>query len=1574
MTSAGKFSIRPTDLHSSGDQLGTFGDQIAKGGDELQDIGEHLTSHTSSDKSGVGKIISNGLGRASETLGKVFSQGGRVAGQAGKRLHFSASNHEQNESDLTGSFNKIRQPPNADKTPHPGGSGSSGGGERGLPGKGAPDEGPAGRGSAGKGAPDDGSSSKGLPDEGKPDEGSTRPSSSGDQGPSDIKSHNDKPETNNRPTDTRPSFADPIDVTTGRMMLTQTDVELAGVLALVVSRTHVSSYGLGRWFGAAWASTVDQRLEVDDERVHFAGDDGILLTFPRPVPDLPPVPPLSGPRRLLSRADDGSYSLRDPDSDRTLFFAPHQENRLPVTGITDGQGHTIRFDYRGDTLTCIDHSAGYRIAVDTEDGLITALRLLGDGGSRPDVVLVGYAYDELRRLVEVTNSSGRPLRFAYDDTGRVVRWDDRNGMWYRYIFDAAGRCVRAEGADGYLDATFAYDTAHRVTTATDSLGHSTTFELNERLQVVRQTDPLNGMTVSEWNVADQLLSSTDALGRTTRYDYDEEGRLTARTRPDGSREIAEYGRWRLPVTVIEPDGGVWRREFTDTGAVAAVIDPSGARTAYGYDDAGHLSSITDALGNTTLIVANAAGLPVSVTDPQGATTRYDYDQMGRARTVTDPLGGTTHLSWTVEGKPLAQVTPDGAVRRWNYDGEGNARESIDPQGAVTRVEIAHFDLPVAQIAPDGGQLRYAYDTELRLTSVTNEQGRAWRYEYDAAGRLVTETDFDGRVLHYVNDAAGQLLSRTNALGQSVRTTWDVLGRVATRQVGEEVTTFAYDTGDRMLTAHSADVELVFTYDRLGRPTSETSDGRTLISTYDAVGRRVRRHTPSGAESVWEYDRTDRPLALHSASQTVSFRRDAAGREVERRVGTGVLLTQTWNAHHRLTSQTLAVSGRPASQSRRYGYRQDGLLSSVDDQLSGGRRYDVDGAGRVTAVRGTGWSERYAYDPAGNLTHAGWPVPPQGSPDAAAIGERDYAGTLITRAGTVTYEHDAEGRMVSRHRGDATDVSESWCYTWDADDRLTAVRTPDGQRWRYRYDPLGRRVAKQRLTPDGALAEQVTFTWDGDLLVEQVHNDTHAITWDWEPDTFRAVSQRERAVQADVWVDQRFFAIVTDVVGTPTELVDPWGNLAWHADATLWGSLLSRRGAAYTPLRFPGQYHDAETGLHYNRHRYYDPATGRYTTHDPLGQTAAPNTRAYVDNPTGWIDPLGLAPCPVEDLHRNPAGPSLRFTGPGKNLTTRPSPNKIDNKADWNTLKAGSPSRLPGRPVRIDQHPQTFAESHQAAANAGYKGSPMPPVSGGRSQILEAMGRRDPSTASYWQKQDERDERLGNDANDISAANPRRGIADKAHDGITLAGANDKMAGVHGLLQDNKGVIIGTKHGSDDAHGFLKDNMGNLHASGVRTIYMENIRDDAHQGMLNDYMKTGNMHPDLKTYLDKSPDMRDTITSARQHGVDVQGIGGTPARTRIPPPGAPNGTSEHVRAVAFNTYGSQAINMHQASLGSNGGKWVAEVGAAHGWNHEGVPGATIGKAPAPQNFPGMGDILNVPVVKTDPNYPTTFHVA
>ncbi|NNM48335.1 RHS repeat-associated core domain-containing protein, partial [Knoellia koreensis] len=108
------------------------------------------------------------------------------------------------------------------------------------------------------------------------------------------------------------------------------------------------------------------------------------------------------------------------------------------------------------------------------------------------------------------------------------------------------------------------------------------------------------------------------------------------------------------------------------------------------------------------------------------------------------------------------------------------------------------------------------------------------------------------------------------------------------------------------------------------------------------------------------------------------------------------------------------------------------------------------------------------------------------------------------------------------------------------------------------------------------------------------------------------------------VDEAFHAIVTDLVGAPSRLVGPDGSTVWSRSALLWGE--PGRVGDLMPLRFPGQFADAETGLVYNVFRYYDPVNARYISSDPLGQVPGPNTYAYVSNPTTLTDPLGLSPC------------------------------------------------------------------------------------------------------------------------------------------------------------------------------------------------------------------------------------------------------------------------------------------------------------------------------------------------------------
>ncbi|MFD0421580.1 RHS repeat-associated core domain-containing protein [Streptomyces parvus] len=677
-----------------------------------------------------------------------------------------------------------------------------------------------------------------------------------------------------------------------------------------------------------------------------------------------------------------------------------------------------------------------------------------------------------------------------------------------------------------------------------------------------------------------------------------------------------------------------RQEYDDRGNRIAVTDPAGAVTRTTYNEAGHPTSVTDALGNTTLIRSDAAGLPVEITDPLGATTHIERDAFGRPVAVTDPLGAITRMVWTPEGKLARRTDADGSTHSWTYDGEGNCLTHTDAMGSVSRFEYTHFDLMAARTGPDGVRYEFTHDHELRLTQVLNPQGLNWTYAYDAAGHLISETDFDNRTLSYTRDASGRLITRTNALGQTTRYERDELDRIVRKDASGTVTTFAYDLTGQLAEAVNADATVTWIRDQYGRIKSETVNGRTLSYTYDELGRRTGRTTPSGAVSTWTYDAAGRRTSLTTSGRTLAFEHDAAGQEVTRRFGEHVAIASQFDTVGRLTTQQITGAGR-SIQRRDYTYRADGHLVGLTDQLSGTKTFDVDTAGRVTAVHAANWTERYAYDPAGNQTDASWPA---SHPGQEAVGTRSYTGTTITRAGHVRYEHDALGRITLRQKTRLSRKPNTWRYEWDAEGRMRSATNPDGLIWGYAYDPLGRRVSKTLLMGDGeGTAEQTVFVWDGATLCEQVTMGgelANPVSLTWHHNGLRPAIQQEcirSAAAPQEIIGERFFAIVTDLIGCPSELAAEDGTIAWHRRNSLWGTTTwAANSSTFTPLRFPGQYFDPETGLHYNFHRYYDPQTARYLSPDPLGLTPAPNAATYVSNPHAIVDPFGLFGCPDEE--------------------------------------------------------------------------------------------------------------------------------------------------------------------------------------------------------------------------------------------------------------------------------------------------------------------------------------------------------
>ncbi|MBY8886683.1 DNA/RNA non-specific endonuclease [Streptomyces sp. PTM05] len=1034
------------------------------------------------------------------------------------------------------------------------------------------------------------------------------------------------------PGDEKHCETDPVDVVTGEMLMPAVDVRLPGALELVLERTHLSSYRHGTWFGPTWASTLDQRLQLDADGVVFASADGMLLAYPPPGPDRP-VLPVRGPRMPLAWSGVPGDPMRvtDPRTGRTLVFGdPRPAPGVPggvilrLTGVEDRNDRRIDITWApDDTPALISHHGGYRIAVDRHPTLprVTGFRLLDTDGPGTETVLARFGHDDAGDLTEIVNSSGLPVRLAYDDRHRVTAWTDRNGTRYAYAYDEAGRVVRTEGSEGRMAGTFAYE--DRTTRFTDSLGATTTYEYNDAHRLVRTTDPLGNVTVREWDEANRATTAiTDALGRTTRFTHDAAGDLTAVTHPDGSRAEVAYNAMHLPVAVTDAGGGVWRTEYDERGNRTASVDPTGARAEFVRDAHGCLVAATDPLGARYEVAHDAAGLPVALTDALGRRTTARRDAFGRVVEATDALGQVVRFGWTVEGQVTWCERADGRRETWEHDAEGNVVAHTDSAGHTTAYAASHFDVPSSTTGPDGVTYAFGHDTELRLTDVTNPDGQVWRYAYDARGLLVRESDFSGRVLEYAYDAVGDLVSRTDSAGATITFSRDALGRLVEHRHGDEWTTYAYDAAGNLCRSATAHAEVAREFDALGRVTAETVNGRTMRYAYDALGRPVERRTPSGVVSTWSYDAVGFPREMDLAGNATAFTLDGLGRETARSFGSGVTVEQTWDRTGRLTGQVLSAGGADARrvvQQREFAYRADDLLTEIRELTGASREFGLDRAGRVTAVRARGWTESYAYDALGNLTGATTPLEPAGeAPDAP------QEGATTRRFGRTRYTYDARGRVVRAAKRLLDGRTRTRTYTWNALDQLVETVTERGERWRYAYDPWGRRTAKQRLDADGTVLERTEFAWSGSVLAERTGADGATTTWEYKPGTHRPVAQLDRHPgEADT--DARFHAIVTDLVGTPTELVTPDGEIAWQRRTTLWGVPVTDPSSETVecPLRFPGQYADDETGWNYNHFRHYDPHTAQYTSQDPLGLGPAPNPSAYVDNPYASADPFGL---------------------------------------------------------------------------------------------------------------------------------------------------------------------------------------------------------------------------------------------------------------------------------------------------------------------------------------------------------------
>ncbi|HUP79072.1 MAG TPA: RHS repeat-associated core domain-containing protein, partial [Pirellula sp.] len=371
--------------------------------------------------------------------------------------------------------------------------------------------------------------------------------------------------------------------------------------------------------------------------------------------------------------------------------------------------------------------------------------------------------------------------------------------------------------------------------------------------------------------------------------------------------------------------------------------------------------------------------------------------------------------------------------------------------------------------------------------------------------------------------------------------------------------------------------------------------------YNLTGKVIRTFTSLDHQVKYELDPNGRVTKLTTAKdQSLSFERDARGLEIGREMPGEMRMEQRFDSMGRLLDQRVGKKGyrefatSPGSVpsrispntekiQRNYSYDQDGLLLSIKDAQWGNTEYGYDPVERLlSAFRDKGVSESFEFDANDNITLM---QKQNGAPSESAL---TYGpGNRIQQRGNTIYEHDLDGRLTKKIEDANSDQQQVWEYYWDAQGQMKGLLRPDGGEWTYKYDAFGRRTAK--IGPTSANR----FLWNGDIIIHEINLDQRIASWVIKPGNFEPLAK----VQAGA-----MFNVINDHLGTPRKLLDGQGKVVWDSTFSVWGS--SEQEIVSTdiecPIRFQGQWFDEESGLHYNRFRYYDPRSARYIGPDPIG--------------------------------------------------------------------------------------------------------------------------------------------------------------------------------------------------------------------------------------------------------------------------------------------------------------------------------------------------------------------------------------
>lgn len=852
------------------------------------------------------------------------------------------------------------------------------------------------------------------------------------------------------------------------------------------------------------------------------------------------------------------------------------------------------------------------------------------------------------------------------------------------------RAIATHAADDseHVDIAYLDVNTTRVTDACGALDY--VFDANWLITDVKRVTNGVGRSLGkrEWDDDGMLLAETTLAG-TTRFAYDAAGNLIRSVDALGNKTSIDYDEHNHPVAVTDALGNVTRRSYDAAGRLATITDALGHTTAYKYDEHGWLVELVDAKGGTKKISYDSAGRVRAYTDCSGYTTSYRYDEHGRLAVLADALEQETHYAYDSIGRLVCLTQPDQTRSLFDYDADGRLTTQTDANGNKTRYRYNSQSLPVERIDANGNSLQYRYDGALQLVELINANGESYRLSYTPDGDLASETGFDGKVTIYTYDRQGQLCA-SECGGQRIELGRNSLGQLLTKRSADGVVRFDYDELGRLTVLSANQAEHRFVYNAIGqlleervayfltiqttnsaRNSTRTPDASFVTSYgYDELGNRIQTTLPNGQRiDTLRYGSGHWHSTLWQGQALVDVERDILHRERGRQLGLGqkrLSATRSYDRQSRLTLMVLKPNDESTPDlrlvERRFSHDPVGNVIGIGQgrNIRGQRldrlEYEYDHAGNLIKAFQPNLIEIFIPDPEGNLVGSSAqnfvsnvPVP---SGNSSTPSLNSVGGNRIKNCRDASYTYDTQGNITGK-KFNIVNHDDSWDELdlfYDAENRLVqAIRSARSRchRAQYLYDGFGRRIAKdvieqswsndciaKKLTDIKTTSHRALFVWDGDTMVQEIHN-AQTITHIYEPDSFTPLARIDstgdlKASKSETTFDHIHY-FNCDQIGTPRELISANGEIVWDLQTTAWGKPITGPSSTYSirshqAIRFQGQYEDVETGLFYNRYRYYDPDTGRYITQDPIGLLGGLNPYAYAPNPIAWTDPRGLKSC------------------------------------------------------------------------------------------------------------------------------------------------------------------------------------------------------------------------------------------------------------------------------------------------------------------------------------------------------------